>query len=48
MGEAYGAAIEALSAPVVPAGVDVNALPKDEQRALIRAGMAANRRRKQG
>lgn len=48
MGEAYDSAVASLTAPVVPVGVDVNELSKDEQRALIRAGMAANRRKRKG
>lgn len=42
---AYEAAVEDLTSPVVPVGVDVNDLPPAQQRALIRAGMAASRAR---
>jgi len=43
MAGAYLAAVESLSAPPLPAG-DVNELPKEEQRRLIREEMARKRR----
>lgn len=45
LGTAWDGAEAYLAGPVIPPGVDVNELPKEEQRALIRAEMNRQRGR---